>query len=98
MLWTVLDVFLSWVVIFCMASLVSGAFGWWLRPHKRHRYWLWAVENAAAGAIAGYFVQHPRTLLILAFAAAMVPYVYWHRRRRLTSNEERKFDGEGGPE
>ena len=86
--WILLDLFLSGLSIFCFASLVAGAFGWWLRPHKRKQYGTWAVENAFIGGLAAFFVQHPRTVFVLAFLAAMAPYAYWFHRRHHTAQQE----------
>jgi len=89
-----IDLILSCVTIFCFASLITGAFGWWLRPHKRRQYWTWAVGNAALGGLAAFFVQKPRAVLVLAFLGAMAPYGYWFHRRHRTAQEELQAERE----
>lgn len=98
MLWTVVDIFLSWVVIFSMTTLVIGGFRWWLRPEERGRKLMQTLGNVACGALAALFVRHPRVVLLLGFAAALFPYGYWYRRRRLTAEQELRFDVEQEPE
>ncbi len=92
MLWTVVDIFLSWVVIFSMTTLVIGGFRWFLHPEERGHKLMLTLGNVACGALAALFVRHPRVVLVLAFAAMLIPYGYWYRRRRFTAKQERRVN------